>query len=115
MRLNKATALRLNKTTTGRGFRLMQFRDRYGELCSLQESSADEPSVWFGCHDPQPKILTPGEGWQPVPLPDHSVLHSRMHLTQEQVQELLPYLHRFVETGRLGPDEPETDWPKEVY
>lgn len=64
-----------------RGFEIIRFTDRYGKLCSLQQSSlADfEPpgssAVWFG-----PDTL-------------------RMHLDVALVRELLPHLTAWVETG----------------
>lgn len=67
---------------TERGFLRVLFTDRYGEVCSLQESSlASEPAIWLGFDGPAGQ---------------------RMHLTQEQMRELLPLLTRFVETGNLS-------------
>ena len=69
----------IKEEKTQRGFDVITFRDRYNEQCSLQKSSlASEDAIWFGV--------------------DKS---DRMHLTQEQVQELLPYLEHFAETGEL--------------
>jgi len=63
---------------TDRGFQIINFIDRYDAECSLQKSSlATEDAIWFGCDG------------------------DRMHLTREQVSELLPYLISFVETGEL--------------
>jgi len=64
--------------TTERGFKLIEFRDHYSTPCSLQESSAATTNcIWLGTRD------------------------SRMHLTQDQAKELLPFLQKFVETGKL--------------
>ncbi len=61
-----------------------EFNDRYRNLCSLQNSSlAGENAVWFGVNEPD----TAG--------------NTRMHLTQEMVQNLLPLLLHFAETGEL--------------
>ena len=66
--------------TTQRGFAFIEFIDRYGKACSLQESSlATENCIWFGIDR----------------------LTNRMHLTQEQVRDLLPYLQKFVEAGKI--------------
>jgi hypothetical protein len=87
--------------TTSRGFTRIDFEDRYQNGCSLQMSSlASEAAIWFGCDDPEPRILVPNEGCQPVVIPG-LLTNTRMHLTQEQVRELLPYLQHFVDTGEL--------------
>jgi len=71
---------------TERGFVVAHFRDRYGEECSIQESSlAEEAAIWLG------------EG------------SHRMHLTQGMVEQLLPVLEHFLKTGGLpAPQEPGT-------
>lgn len=70
--------MELTKTTTERGFQLIEFTDRTGEICSIQVSSlATENAVWFGTD------------------------HNRMHLTTDHLKELLPVLQKFVETGEL--------------
>ena len=64
---------------TQRGFDLIEFIDRYDKSCSLQKSSlAFEDCVWLGCNG-----------------------NNRMHLTQEHVKELLPYLQKFIEMGEI--------------
>ena len=74
----------LEKTITGRGFGLFQFRDKYGQECSLQDSSlATESAIWLGVD-----VNLKGEE-----------INERMHLTQEQVKALLPILTNFAETG----------------
>lgn len=100
----------LKRETTNRGFGRFEFLDRYGLKCSLQDSSlASEPAIWFGVHDPEPKIMaskTPqgGTGWVPFDIPEDVLLHTRMHLTQEQVKALLPILTYFAETGEYVRD-----------
>lgn len=98
---------------TPRGFDITNFKDRYGLNCSLQKSSlATEDCIWFGVDDADPKIMAsdaarlglPVEddsGWVPFDIPQEVILHTRMHLTQEQVKELLPFLTLFAETGEL--------------
>ena len=87
---------------TERGFSLITFQDRYGNNCSLQKSSlADEHAIWFGPDEADPRICVMGEGWKPVPFPEDTLFTTRMHLTQDQVKELLPYLQKFAETGEL--------------
>ena len=76
---------------TSRGFLRGEFADRYGEKCSIQESSlATEAAIWLGC--------------------DHETVDdkgrqcgARMHLTQDLAAELIPLLQRFVDTGSLMP------------
>ncbi|AJD92041.1 hypothetical protein JMA_27240 [Jeotgalibacillus malaysiensis] len=42
-----------------------------------------------------------GTGWVPYHIPEDVSLNTRMHLTREQVEEILPILQSFVETGDL--------------
>lgn len=98
---------------TGRGFSIYRFTDRYGELCSLQMSSlAEEEAIWLGVNDANLLIMasqaaehgvhtTETTGWVKYPVPDAVVMSTRMHLTQDQVAELMPLLQHFVETGEL--------------
>lgn len=103
----------MKRAETPRGFALIEFSDDYGVQCSLQKSSAaTEPKVWFGVNDTAPKILASQAaahgvqtsetcGWVDFPIPDVVELSTRMHLTREQVAELLPALSHFVATGEL--------------
>lgn len=98
----------LDIETTLRGFSHAKFTDRYGEQCSIQKSSlASEDCIWLGLDDVTPQILASkiiegGTGWAKLPLPDDVHIHSRMHLTREQVAALLPALQRFVQTGEIS-------------
>lgn len=108
----------MQKTTTTRGFRLDEFTDRYGERCSLQESSlASEAAIWFGTEGKVSRMgphgwehFTPEDFAEEFGYPGQSVLVcSRMHLTQDMVRDLLPALQHFAETGclpPLGDDQP---------
>ena len=70
---------------TERGFGVISFKDKYGSECSLQESSiATEACIWLG-----------------VDIDFRGNECTRMHLTVEQVKELLPHLQKFVETEFL--------------
>lgn len=107
----------MNITKTARGFAFGEFTDLYGEKCSIQKSSlAEIDAIWIGIDKPVPMLLHGdarrlglgnGEtsGWVKYPLPECVELAGRMHLTREQVAELLPVLQCFVETGDL-PDCP---------
>jgi len=114
---------------TGRGFPYVEFRDEYGEKCSIQESSravfenedgtVDDPLgwIWLGIDDAKPQImkskaqalgmeLPPGEvsGWMPYPLPEDVLLTTRMHLNETQVRGLIARLTLWLETGSLTPN-----------
>lgn len=66
-----------------RGFLRLSWRDRYGQHCSLQESSlASEACVWLG-----------EDG-------------SRMHLTRRHAQVLAEHLAYFAEHGVLRSKSP---------
>jgi hypothetical protein len=95
---------------TSRGFALGKFTDRYGEKCSIQKSSlATEDAIWLGIDTPKVQVENPkGPGWVDVPLPPGTLVSSRMHLTQEQVRDLLPLLQYFARTGELSFDP--KDW-----
>lgn len=98
---------------TERGFAIGEFTDRYGAKCSIQKSSlATEDAIWFGVNDANPKILASdakrlgiptdsSNGWVKFEIPKEVSLSTRMHLTQEMVQKLLPTLQKFAETGEL--------------
>jgi hypothetical protein len=96
-------------TATERGFARVEFKDRNGENCSLQKSSlAFEDCIWLGCNEIGLKRFTPGAGWADVPLEQNApygvahLANTRMHLTREQVADMLPYLQRFAATGELS-------------
>lgn len=103
----------IERKDTSRGFGRYQFTDSYGVPCSLQKSSlALEDAIWFGVDDAQPQVMAreagligvrtrESTGWVPFPIPEQVLLHTRMHLAREQVQELLPILQHFAETGEL--------------
>jgi len=84
----------LERSKTARGFGLIEFADRYGQHCSLQDSSlATEAAIWLGVDNTGPNIKGgPNEQYnEPV--------NARMHLTQDMVKQLLPFLTEFAETG----------------
>lgn len=106
------TKIKFSKTQ--RGFGTGTFTDRYGKQCSIQKSSlASEHCIWLGIDDAEPKIMVSDAvklgisndpnpvGWMSFFIPEEVSLNTRMHLTQEQVKELLPVLQRFVETGEI--------------
>lgn len=100
-------------TKTERGFNIIEFHDRYNKACSIQKSSlAIEDAIWFGITNPEPKIMAShaynlgiktdvAYGWIDYPIPKEVNISTRMHLTRNQVEELLPVLQKFVETGEI--------------
>jgi hypothetical protein len=69
-----------------RGLYGFRFKDHYKNKCSVQESSiATIGAIWLGVDEQGPGISYP----------------TRMHLTQDQVKQLIPMLQYFVEHGRL--------------
>ena len=96
------------QTKTHRGFDYIEFNDFYEKSCSIQKSSlATQDAIWLGINDPEPKILASktkkgGTGWVDYPVPEYVSINTRMHLSIEQVEELLPILQRFVDTGEIA-------------
>lgn len=101
---------------TNRGFELQYFDDDYGAKCSIQESSAVEPHVWLGVHNPPHKVMWSsagkygieiGEkaGWYDYPIPEEVLVESRMHLNQKQARELARKLEFFSVCGYLPEEE----------
>ena len=103
----------MKASKTSRGFDIIEFEDLYHQDCNLQKSSlATEDAIWFGVGDPDPQVpaklaaqygvqTNETTGWVKYPIPKDVLLNTRMHLTREQVKELLPVLERFVETGEI--------------
>ena len=92
----------LEYQSTPRGFTRYEFEDRYGQKCSLQESSlATESAIWFGVYNTGPHLEGPG-GQR------NEKIMARMHLTHMQVAQLLPLLQHFLDVDRLPePEEKE--------
>jgi len=89
---------------TERGFARLDFLDRYGDPCSIQESSlATEPAIWFGHNEAAPRHCVKGKGWVPYEYPEgiEVFTNTRAHLTQRQMKELLPVLEHFTKYGEL--------------
>ncbi len=93
-------------STTSRGFARVDFTDRYGTACSLQQSSlATKDAIWLGCNEPDPHRLVPGQGWQPVTLPEGTLCNTRMHLTRDQVAQLVTVLKQWLDATGDGEEE----------
>ncbi len=90
--------MEFKKTTTDRGFNLIEFMDLYNQKCTIQESSlATDTAIWFGIDEVEAKILacdakalgieTDAEvGWITYPIPSKVLLSSRMHLSADSLQ-----------------------------
>ncbi len=104
----------MNLKKTERGFDIFCFEDRYRNKCSLQKSSlATEDAIWLGIDNANPKILAHDakrlgiqtdekNGWIEYQIPKEVLISTRMHLTKEQVIELLPILQNFAYTGEIN-------------
>lgn len=80
---------------TARGFTRGEFTDYYQKKASIQKSSLFNPQcIWLGLE------------WC-VTDPDDVPIGARMHLSQEQVRDLLPILRYFALTGQLPEPPPE--------
>lgn len=92
---------------THRGFAVIKFKDRYEVECTLQKSSlATEDCIWLGVDDADPKIMASnimedGVGWVKYPVHPDVLFTTRMHLSREQVKQLIPVLQHFVKTGEV--------------
>jgi hypothetical protein len=89
---------------TERGFSISKFKDAEGEDCSLQKSSsAMEDKIWLGVSHPKLIVFENEQMGKYIvaDMPKNFDVYSRMHLNQEQVKQLLPYLIKFAETGEL--------------
>lgn len=88
---------------TERGFNRIDFKDRYGLSCSLQNSSAATfDAIWLGVNDDAAHPIVQREGeWVKVELPDDALIRGRMHLDKQGVAALLPHLLRFLAEGQI--------------
>lgn len=87
-----------------RGFQCAEFVDSYGNKCSIQKSSAATiDCIWLGIDKPKLTVFENDSKGKYITtdMPSNFDVDSRMHLTIEQVKDLLPILHHFVETGEL--------------
>lgn len=104
---------------TERGFRYLNFEDGHGEKCSIQKSSqAFVDAIWFGADELGIKHFVPyrtPDSWEDVDVEKllgvtkengQSIIgNNRVLLTRVMVENLLPILQEFVETGELPPPE----------
>jgi hypothetical protein len=91
-------------THTQRGFAIGEFTDRYNKKCKIQKSSlATEDCIWLGITEPRLTVFEDEKKgkYLETDIPKNWSVDSIMHLTREQVAELLPILQAFVETGEI--------------
>ena len=80
--------------TTKRGFRIIEFSDSYAQECSIQKSSIIDPEcIWLGVDNTGAQIKGANG--------EYKCDGNRMHLTQKQVEFLIPILQKFVKNGEL--------------
>ena len=94
----------MNLEENQRGFLNGKFKDNYNNECSIQKSSsAMEDCIWLGIDKPKLVVFEDDsmDKYIETTVPKNWMINSRMHLTRDQVAELLPHLQRFVETGEL--------------
>ena len=97
--MSKKKQKKLEVTQTCRGFDYIEFDDYYGQHCSLQKSSLMEPNaIWLGVKNTGPNLGLVYAGGDEKNVD----VHCRMHLSQEQVKQLLPFLVKFAKTGELS-------------
>lgn len=78
----------------GRGYAYVDFKDVYGQECSLQQSSGIDPGLWIGVDNTGPNIAGP-QGTR------NEYVSCRMLLNPDQAKALIPILVRFAESGSI--------------
>ena len=81
--MSKTESVRIDEE---KGLSKISFEDDYKQQCSMQKSNAVlENKIWFGVD----KDI------------NGKAINARMHLTQKQVQDILPYLQKFANNGEI--------------
>lgn len=73
-----------------------KLKDRYDNTYSIY---SEDNTLWLGIDDPKPQVCN--LGWHPVPYPKETTFDILMHLDQNLVKVMLPYLNKFIKTGEL--------------
>lgn len=94
------------ETIDARGFKVIEFKDIYENELSIQESPNDKNSLLLNINDNNPSIMKSDpidntEEWIDYSIPEDTYVNIRIHLSKEQIKELIPILQRFVDTGEL--------------
>jgi len=86
----------LEKGSLPSGYNLVKFKDKYRQECSIQESSfGGESCIWLG-------VDSTGDELEGPTGKINEKVNARMHLTRKQVEEILPFLTCFSETGAFS-------------
>ena len=93
----------MKKEYTGRMFGIVYFNDNNGIRCTIQESSSCEKAkIWLGAESADPQYRKPGtNGWTNVDMPEEYIANNRMHLSKKEVLQILPFLLKFLITGKV--------------
>jgi len=102
----------MNKTQTSRGFAYYEFTDVGGDVCTIQKSSsATQDCIWLGSKEIGLNGFIPNgdPSWRDVSKDQIKekfgfqdiIANNRMHLSRDQVAEILPILQKFVDTGEI--------------
>jgi len=102
----------MNKTQTSRGFTYYKFTDVGGDVCTIQKSSsAMQDCIWLGSKEIGLYGFIPNgnPSWRDVSEDQikekfgfqNVIANNRMHLSRDQVAEILPILQKFVDTGEI--------------
>lgn len=96
------------KTTTGkRGFASAEFKDSVGHDCIIKEGSVDVTNegmgVWLGIPKPEITVFTDRgmANYVNIPTPENWNIGSLIYLSNKQIEQLIPMLQNFLETGKL--------------
>ena len=102
----------MNKKQTPRGFAYYEFTEANGDACNIQKSSsAIQDCIWLGSKNIGLKGFIPygKPSWRDVTDDQIKekfgfqdiIANNRMHLSREQVADILPILQKFVDTGEI--------------
>jgi len=96
----------MKKELTPKGVEYVDFTDSHKEECTLRKcylpDNEDKIGIALGIKDPKVYIFNKDTWeWDDHPIPEKVKVETQIHLTREQVKELLPYLQYFVATGNI--------------
>jgi hypothetical protein len=90
-------------TRNEKGNDLVMFIDGHDQECCIEMTQRAE-SIWLGPTDPAMTVYEmpdrTGKTLE-IQVPFGFKIHAQMHLSREQVSQLLPFLTNFVERGKL--------------
>ena len=105
----------LRETIDNRGLKVIEFRD----ICDIEFSIKKCPNelLQININDSEPSILKYDpddnrEEWIDYSIPEDTYVNIKIHLSKEQVKEIIPILCNYAYTGELKADAKIT---KECY